>query len=224
MKRLVHRSRRLSKRFRGHQWLRVVLAATAMLLVGGLVTIMRQPAQQAVSFSNVHTRLFAMTRADYGTRVSSLPVWQQHLLSVKYGTTQLDHFVPVGGEQLFDPSGASPANAYATPLILRPGSPTRSDVTNAQADATALADYGPAVTNTVFGIATLVTQLPPARQPVPAGAVVNSPVWVVTITPASPLSPISCGSPGSSCAGNRFTNWIVIINASDGHEILAFEQ
>ncbi len=210
--------------FHGYRWVGFISVTAATLLAGGGVAanqIIREP----VSGSKPPAASsFLMTVADYGSGFAALPKWQQRLLRVRYGTTRLGRSVPAGGEQLFDPQAAALPHAYATPLVLRPASPSNSDITATQAATVAVDGYGGAVTDTVFGDATLVTQLPPAGQATTPGAVVNSPVWVVTITSASPISPISCGPIGSSCPSATFTSWIVLVNAVSGQEVLAFDQ
>lgn len=203
----------------------VVLLIAASLLVGlAGYLILKAPERQANVTMRVPERSFIMTSKQYGSRFGSLPESQQRLLHVKYGTTRLTSKVPIGGEQLFDPGSGASADSYASPLILQPSSPSASDISAAQADSTALAAYGPAVTNTVSGLGTLVTELPSAGQSVAPGAVVDLPVWVVTITPATPISAPTCGIAGSTCPTSTLANWIVIINASTGQVDLAFDQ
>lgn len=119
--------------FHRYRWVGFTSVTAATLLAGGGVAanqIIREP----VSGSKPPAASsFLMTVADYGSGFAALPKWQQRLLRVRYGTTRLGRSVPAGGEQLFDPRAAASPHAYATPLVLRPASPSNSDITATKA-------------------------------------------------------------------------------------------
>ena len=79
------------------------------------------------------------------------------------------------------------------PLIyLRPARVSRKDVTASVADSMARKDVGGPISNTVFGIGTML-----------GSDVMERPVWVVTIPTKPPADDGPCGPAGRGCPSKR---------------------
>lgn len=201
-------------------------AALASMVGVGLLTTRSAPSSTEVK-EGTSPVLFRITNR--GPGFPRLPPWQRRLLGVEYGTTRLTKRVPKGGEALYDPGASTSSSDSAPLLMLQPASPTSSDGTAADADAGATQQFGPDITNTVFALATMPSEIPPPGVSAPSDAVINLPAWVVTITPPTPVGDPVCGltSSSSSCpsaTAGAFTDWIVIIDPSNDQMLDAFNQ
>lgn len=159
-------------------------------------------------------------------QVREVPAWELSLLHAKHRVAVLPHVVPEGGVALISPGSTSATDPI---LTLQPANPTATDITASQADQFATTDMGPDISGTVFGIGTMPTFLEPAGTPIPDNAVVNKPVWVVTITPPQPFHNPLCGSVASqdSCgpdSGETFTSWVLVLDGQTGAMLEGFNQ
>ena len=191
---------------------KVCLAAVSLLLIA-VFTLLPRPSASGSEVSSA--RLTHAERAG----LSRLPSWERgrwatDLMARRVAT--LPAVVPRGGVALAEP-GTS-----AVWLYLQPATPSANDFSVAEADTAEGSQVGGNIISTVFGVGTLASALVPSGEQVPPNAVLNRPVWVVTIQDSQPYTDPSCGPAGSICSQVTYSTFVTVEDAVTGQMLAGF--
>lgn len=160
------------------------------------------------------------------TNTSDLPKSERRLLRAAHNVTVLPSVIPTGGVALSPPG----AGGVGPTIYVQPATPSSSDVSASSADAAAENDVGGPIINTVFGDATMLASLVPAGDPVPADAVLDRPVWIVTLADSQPgMGNPTCAMDPSAVSGRcsvvttaEYTTMEVVIDGASGQMLVMF--
>jgi hypothetical protein len=125
----------------------------------------------------------------------------RHFEQAANSTTTLPATIPAGGVALM---GDKQANGYPTLLYLDPATAVPGMMSETQAEKDALKyDNAPGLsaTGAVLATVTAPSDVPPAGVTPPSSAVIGTVVWVVAVSPQSPIPMDVCNNPSGPTTG-----------------------